>query len=248
MTRRARRSSAISASSSRRSASSSPRASACGPRISTACSRSVKGEPAEALVNEVVLRAQSQAEYTHENYGHFGLNLRRYAHFTSPIRRYADLIVHRALIRALSLGAGGLEDSGAAELADIAERISAAERRAMAAERETMDRLIAAHHGRHIGAQFRRPHRRRHARRPVRAPRATPAPTASFPPPRSAPTISASTKRAARSSEPAPARLSASATASMCAWSRRRPSPARCGSRCCRKAPRAARGKRERRR
>ncbi|MGD1037234.1 MAG: RNB domain-containing ribonuclease, partial [Roseiarcus sp.] len=56
----------------------------------------VKGEAAEALVNEVVLRAQAQAEYTHENYGHFGLNLRRYAHFTSPIRRYADLIVHRA--------------------------------------------------------------------------------------------------------------------------------------------------------
>ncbi len=61
----------------------------------------VKGEAAEALVNEVVLRAQAQAEYTHENYGHFGLNLRRYAHFTSPIRRYADLVVHRALIRAL---------------------------------------------------------------------------------------------------------------------------------------------------
>ncbi len=59
----------------------------------------IRGAPAEALVNEVILRAQSQAEYTHENYGHFGLNLRRYAHFTSPIRRYADLIVHRALIR-----------------------------------------------------------------------------------------------------------------------------------------------------
>ena len=68
----------------------------------------IRGAPAEALVNEVVLRAQSQAEYTHENYGHFGLNLRRYAHFTSPIRRYADLIVHRALIRALNLGPGGM--------------------------------------------------------------------------------------------------------------------------------------------
>ena len=58
----------------------------------------------EQLVNEVVLRSQAQAEYSAENYGHFGLNLRRYAHFTSPIRRYADLIVHRALIRALELG------------------------------------------------------------------------------------------------------------------------------------------------
>jgi ribonuclease R len=114
----------------------------------------VKGEPAEALVNEVVLRAQAQAEYTHENYGHFGLNLRRYAHFTSPIRRYADLIVHRALIRALGLGEGGLEDTGLRELADVAERISGAERRAMAAERETMDRLIAGHLASEIGARF----------------------------------------------------------------------------------------------
>jgi ribonuclease R len=114
----------------------------------------MKGEPAEALVNEVVLRAQSQAEYTHENYGHFGLNLRRYAHFTSPIRRYADLIVHRALIGALGLGAGGLSETSAKALASVAERISAAERRAMLAERETMDRLIAAHMADQVGARF----------------------------------------------------------------------------------------------
>ena len=113
-----------------------------------------KGEPAEALINEVILRAQAQAEYTHENYGHFGLNLRRYAHFTSPIRRYADLIVHRALIRALNFGPGGLEDAMPRSLADIAERISGAERRAMAAERETQDRLVAAHLASRIGASF----------------------------------------------------------------------------------------------
>ena len=115
----------------------------------------VKGEPYEALVNEVVLRSQAQAEYAHENYGHFGLNLRRYAHFTSPIRRYADLIVHRALIRALKLGPdGALPDTTPRELADIAERVSGAERRAMAAERETSDRLIAAFMSEHIGATF----------------------------------------------------------------------------------------------
>ena len=67
----------------------------------------VKGHEAEKLVNEVVLRTQAQAEYAAENYGHFGLNLRRYAHFTSPIRRYADLVVHRGLIRAGKLGDGG---------------------------------------------------------------------------------------------------------------------------------------------
>ena len=114
----------------------------------------VRGQAVEALVNEVVLRAQAQAEYSHENYGHFGLNLRRYAHFTSPIRRYADLIVHRALIRALNLGEGGLDDMRGGELAQIAEHISAAERRAMAAERETMDRLVAAHLADRVGAVF----------------------------------------------------------------------------------------------
>jgi ribonuclease R len=114
----------------------------------------VKGARHEALVNEVVLRSQAQAEYAHENYGHFGLNLRRYAHFTSPIRRYADLIVHRALIRALKFGPGGAPDLAPKELADIAERISGAERRAMAAERETADRLIAAFMSEHIGATF----------------------------------------------------------------------------------------------
>ena len=116
----------------------------------------VRGQAVEALVNEVVLRAQAQAEYSHENYGHFGLNLRRYAHFTSPIRRYADLIVHRALIRALNLGEGGLNDMRRGELAQVAEHISAAERRAMAAERETVDRVIAAHLMDRVGALFER--------------------------------------------------------------------------------------------
>jgi ribonuclease R len=114
----------------------------------------VKGDPSEQLVNEVVLRSQAQAEYTNENYGHFGLNLRRYAHFTSPIRRYADLVVHRVLIRALNLGPGGQPDMRVNDLADIAQRISGAERRAMAAERETTDRLIAAHMSEQIGASF----------------------------------------------------------------------------------------------
>jgi ribonuclease R len=114
----------------------------------------VKGMEHENIVNEIILRTQAQAEYTHENYGHFGLNLRRYAHFTSPIRRYADLIVHRALIRALKFGEGALPDMPVGELAEIAARISAAERRAMAAERETVDRLIAHHLADKIGARF----------------------------------------------------------------------------------------------
>ena len=114
----------------------------------------VKGTEHEQLVNEVVLRSQAQAEYAVENYGHFGLNLRRYAHFTSPIRRYADLVVHRALIRALGLGTDGLPDTTPKELGETAARISAAERRAMAAERETVDRLIAGFLSEKIGVTF----------------------------------------------------------------------------------------------
>ncbi len=114
----------------------------------------VRGTEHENVVNEIVLRTQAQAEYVAENYGHFGLHLRRYAHFTSPIRRYADLIVHRALVRALELGPGGLPEMGRDHLAEIAARISACERRAMAAERETTDRLIAVFLADKIGASF----------------------------------------------------------------------------------------------
>ena len=115
----------------------------------------VRGTETETLVNEVVLRSQAQAEYAAENYGHFGLNLRRYAHFTSPIRRYADLVVHRALIRALKLGQDGLtEHEDIRGLGEVAARISAAERRAMTAERETVDRLIAHFLADRIGASF----------------------------------------------------------------------------------------------
>jgi ribonuclease R len=115
----------------------------------------VKGRDVNRLVNEVVLRTQAQAEYSAENYGHFGLNLRRYAHFTSPIRRYADLVVHRVLIRAFKLGSDGLpENTAAPALAEIAATISVAERRAMKAERETADRLIAHFLADRIGAVF----------------------------------------------------------------------------------------------
>ncbi|MGB6534949.1 MAG: ribonuclease R [Xanthobacteraceae bacterium] len=115
----------------------------------------VKGRDVERLINEVVLRSQAQAEYSAENFGHFGLNLRRYAHFTSPIRRYADLVVHRALIRALHLGADGLDEAvDRKDLVEIATNVSATERRAMKAERETADRLIAHFLADRLGAVF----------------------------------------------------------------------------------------------
>jgi ribonuclease R len=114
----------------------------------------VVGKPYETMVNEMVLRSQSQAIYSPENIGHFGLNLLKYAHFTSPIRRYADLIVHRALVASLGFGPGGMTPEEEGQLDDIAAEISTFERRAMAAERETVDRLIAHHLADRIGQEF----------------------------------------------------------------------------------------------
>jgi ribonuclease R len=110
--------------------------------------------PVVDLVNEVVLRSQAQAEYATQNIGHFGLHLHRYAHFTSPIRRYADLLVHRSLIHALKFGSDGLRKEDEPRLSDVAKSISEAERRAMAAERETSDRLLSAHLADRVGAEF----------------------------------------------------------------------------------------------
>jgi ribonuclease R len=113
-----------------------------------------RGTPHAEIVNEVVLRTQMQAIYATENIGHYGLNLDRYAHFTSPIRRYADLIVHRALVSALGLGGDGLTDGDISQMKATAEMITAAERRAMAAERDATDRYIAAFLSDRVGAEF----------------------------------------------------------------------------------------------
>ena len=95
-------------------------------------------------IMEQLLRTQMQARYGPERLGHFGLSLATYAHFTSPIRRYADLLVHRALVSAYKLGEGGLPSEDAARFEEIGEQISRLERRAMEAERETLDRYVAA--------------------------------------------------------------------------------------------------------
>lgn len=106
------------------------------------------------MVSEVVLRSQKQAVYDDENVGHFGLNLARYAHFTSPIRRYADLVVHRALVKAFKLGEHGQTEKEAQELGSIAEQISDLERRSIAAERESNDRYLAGFLETRVGGEF----------------------------------------------------------------------------------------------
>ena len=98
-----------------------------------------------------ILRTQTAAYYAPANAGHFGLALGSYGHFTSPIRRYADLLVHRSLVSAYSLGPGGLGQGEGARFDRLGEQISAAERRAMEAERDTVDRYVAAYLSDRVG-------------------------------------------------------------------------------------------------
>jgi ribonuclease R len=126
--------------------------------------KDVADEAEKALIMEAVLRSQTQAYYGPRNAGHFGLALGSYAHFTSPIRRYADLLVHRALVDGFGLEQpepkgdipprSGLSDRDRSDLSRISDAISAAERRAMEAERETIDRYVAAWLSARVGEVF----------------------------------------------------------------------------------------------
>jgi ribonuclease R len=113
-----------------------------------------EGSDFAELLNISTLRSMTQAYYDPKNFGHFGLALKDYAHFTSPIRRYSDLIVHRALIRGHGWGDDGLSAFDMEHLGDTAKQISDAERRSMAAERDTVDRYLAAYLSDRVGATF----------------------------------------------------------------------------------------------
>ena len=127
--------------------------------------KDIADEGEKALVMEAVLRSQTQAYYGPKNAGHFGLSLGSYAHFTSPIRRYADLLVHRALVDAFHLEQpapkgnlpprSGLSELDRADLSKVTDAISQTERRAMEAERDTIDRYVAAWLSGRVGETFR---------------------------------------------------------------------------------------------
>lgn len=115
-----------------------------------------------AQIMEQILRSQTQAYYAPQNAGHFGLALGSYAHFTSPIRRYADLLVHRALIGSHGLEMPAPKDKSLPDrtslsgedlshMGRVGEIISKHERRAMEAERETVDRYVAAYLATYVG-------------------------------------------------------------------------------------------------
>ena len=116
--------------------------------------KAAEGTDVSELINISTLRAMTQAYYSPQNFGHFGLALQSYAHFTSPIRRYSDLVVHRALIKAHKWGKDGLSEADMAELEATANHISETERRSMLAERDTTDRYLAAFLADRVGQEF----------------------------------------------------------------------------------------------
>ncbi len=113
-----------------------------------------EGTEHDELINMSTLRSMTQAYYSPQNFGHFGLALQSYAHFTSPIRRYSDLIVHRALITAHNWGKDGLSHHEIEELEATAQHISDTERRSVAAERDTTDRYMASFLSERVGNEF----------------------------------------------------------------------------------------------
>lgn len=116
--------------------------------------KQVKNTAHENVISTIILRTQMQAQYSPENQGHFGLSLTRYAHFTSPIRRYADILVHRALIKALKLGKDGISNYDIGNMAETAEHISNMERNSMIAERQSTERYIANYMSNKIDEEF----------------------------------------------------------------------------------------------
>ena len=113
----------------------------------------VRDRPDATLLESVILRSQSQAVYSPENIGHFGLALQAYAHFTSPIRRYPDLLVHRAIKHVLAHGKREAFYTPR-EMATLALQCSERERRADEAEREVDERYRAAWMEQHVGGEF----------------------------------------------------------------------------------------------
>jgi ribonuclease R len=116
--------------------------------------RKVKKRPDAALLESVLLRAQSLAVYQPENLGHFGLALDAYAHFTSPIRRYPDLLVHRAIRHAIAGGKPANYLYSGADMERRAAHCSKCERRADEAERDVDERYKCAWMEKHVGSSF----------------------------------------------------------------------------------------------
>jgi len=116
--------------------------------------KKIKERPDFHLIQTVMLRSLSQATYTPENEGHFGLAYKAYAHFTSPIRRYPDLLVHRAINHLLDGKSPESFYCGTPEMVELGEHCSMTERRADDATRDAVDWLKCEFMLDHVGDRF----------------------------------------------------------------------------------------------
>jgi ribonuclease R len=114
----------------------------------------VQGRPEADLVQTVLLRSLSQAVYSPEHKGHFGLALEHYAHFTSPIRRYPDLLVHRAIRHILNGGTAKNFTYSNNDMERLGAQCSMTERRADDATRDAMDWLRCEYMQDKVGSVF----------------------------------------------------------------------------------------------
>ena len=122
----------------------------------------IKQRPDHELIQTMLLRSMSQAVYSADNIGHFGLALEEYAHFTSPIRRYPDLTLHRGIKYLLAKQKGSKRkttDTGGYhyqldEMDVFGAHCSSTERRADDATREVADWLKCEYMQDHVGEEF----------------------------------------------------------------------------------------------
>ncbi|HEY9049957.1 MAG TPA: ribonuclease R [Gammaproteobacteria bacterium] len=114
----------------------------------------VKTRPDFHLIQTVLLRSLSQAVYSPDNKGHFGLSLDSYAHFTSPIRRYPDLLVHRAIRHVVQGNKVGHYFYRHSDMVNLGEHSSACERRADEATRDAVSALKCEYMLDKVGEEF----------------------------------------------------------------------------------------------
>ncbi len=112
-----------------------------------------KAESDETLkvLTPLAIRTMAKAEYTTNNIGHYGLGFDDYTHFTSPIRRYSDVLAHRILFRNLG---DDIYRTDKAELETQCKHISAQERKAMDAERESIKYKQVEFMSQYLGHEF----------------------------------------------------------------------------------------------
>ena len=104
-----------------------------------------------ALLQPLAVRTMAKAEYSANNIGHYGLAFDYYSHFTSPIRRYSDVLAHRIMEKNLGVNDWRVDK---AELEEMCRHISAQERKAMAAERESIKYKQVEFMEKHVGEIF----------------------------------------------------------------------------------------------